>query len=251
MLVNRRGFINVPDLTWFRTTLKGIDETVRKRDARMPDFQWSKKLEMEKRMRDLLHHLSEIALVLKRYVHVSSRDGKNSAGSTPALFAEAERCCQDMRDFVAVEARGKVCDRNGGRVFLETMDDIALLIGRYKELAVQLEMSHPDIPGQFQDDFRILFHDAIEAVEAYIRSYRVFFGNLEEIHDHIHKVFFWSTEAGKSADRIQRALFREDENGDLGRKMHLSLLAKQLCGIANGANDAADHLKTHIVQDRH
>ncbi len=247
----QRGFVNVPDLMWFRTTLKGTSEPLRKRAIYMPVFQLTEKLEMEKRMGDLLHHFSETALFLKRYINGSLQVKPKGFGSAAELIAQAERCCGNVRHFVAAKISDKASARNGSRVFLETMNDITLLLGCYKELIDQLEREYPDIPAEFQEDFRILFHNSIEAVEAYIRSYRVFFGNLEEIHDHIHKVFFWSTEAGKSADRLQKALFRQGEASDLSRTMHLSLLAKQVCRIAYGANDAADHLKMHIVQDMH
>ena len=113
-----------------------------------------------------------------------------------------------------------------------------------------LEREYPDIPQQYQEDFKLLFRDTIEAVEAYVRSYRAFFGNIEEIYDHIHKVFFWSTEAGVTADRLQKALFRE-QNSDLSHEMRLSLLLQQVSRIANEANEAADHLKMHIVQGIH
>jgi len=245
-----KGLVNVPNLIWFRTTLKGTDKPLRKRAMCIPVFQLTEKLEMERRMGDLLHYFSEMSLFLKRYTNGSLRVQPKGLGRPDALIADAERCCQNVRHFIEAEIREKASARNGSRIFLKTMNDIALIICCYKEMFAVLEREYPDIPSQYQEDFKLLFHDTIEAVEAYVHSYRAFFGNIEEIHDHIHKVFFWSTEAGVTADRLQKALFKE-QNSDLSHEMRLSLLLQQVSRIANEANEAADHLKMHIVQGMH
>jgi len=244
-----KGLVNVPNLIWFRTTLRGTDKPLRKKAMYIPVFQLTEKLEMEQRMGDLLHYFSDISLFLKRYINGSLQVKPKGFGSAAALIEEAERCCNNVRHFVEAEITGKAA-ANGSRIFLKTMNDIALIIGCYKEMFAVLEREYPDIPSQYQEDFKLLFRDTIEAVESYVRSYRAFFGNIEEIYDHIHKVFFWSTEAGVTADRLQKALFRE-QNSDLSHEMRLSLLLQQGSRIANEANEAADHLKMHIVQGMH
>jgi len=245
-----KGLVNVPNLMRFKTTLKGMDKPLRKMAMCIPAFQLTEKLEMEQRMGDLLHYFSDISLFLKRYINGSLQVKPKGFGSAAALIAEAERCCKNLRHFIEAEVTEKGSARNGSRIFLKTMNDIALIICCYKEMFAVLEREYPDIPSQYQEDFKLLFHDTIEAVEAYVHSYRAFFGNIEEIHDHIHKVFFWSTEAGVTADRLQKALFKE-QNSDLSHEMRLSLLLQQVSRIANEANEAADHLKMHVAQVMH
>lgn len=127
---------------------------------------------------------------------------------------------------------------------LETMDDV---IDLTKETINQFDVEHPFIPHMFHTSFKELAQTVAHAAEAVVLATRAFFKEVRFVKDHLHKVYFYETEADKVADHLKRDIYADNEL-DLSQKNHLRYFASHIDAIADKAENVADRLSIYTIK---
>lgn len=126
---------------------------------------------------------------------------------------------------------------------LETLDDV---IDMGKETLSQFDIETPQIPSQLNDLYFELAEKAVESSEAMVKAVRAFFKDINQVKDHLHKVYFYEKEADKLAERLKRLIFALDIH--LSHKIHLRYFALHIDQIADRAETVADHLSIYTIK---
>ena len=126
---------------------------------------------------------------------------------------------------------------------LETLDDV---IDMGKETLSQFDIETPQIPSQLNDLYFELAEKAVESSEAMVKAVRAFFKDINQVKDHLHKVYFYEKEADKLAERLKRLIFDLDIH--LSHKIHLRYFALHIDQIADRAEAVADRLSIYTIK---
>lgn len=127
---------------------------------------------------------------------------------------------------------------------LESMDDV---IDLTKETVNQFDVEKPYIPETFRAGFNELAATVAKAAEAVVKATRAFFKEVHVVKHHLHKVYFYESEADKVADHLKRAIFASDVL-DLSQKSHLRYFAAHIDSIADKAESVADRLSIYTIK---
>lgn len=217
-------------------------------------MQLGKEVRLFRRTRDLevqidqfLDALSESALAFKSAVdvylkHRCSEEFTAKHEQVDKLESHADELRRTVEiqlytQTLIPESRGDVLG------LLENLDKIINLI---EGVLWSFSIEQPDIPSDFDDEYRNLVEMTCESVEAVVLASRAFFRNIEAVGDHNHKVMYFETEADKASTRLKKLIFNSDI--DLSHKMHLRGFVENIDDIADWSEDVADRLAIYVIK---
>ncbi len=208
---------------------------------------FKRKIGIEKEVDNFLDHLSEAGLIFKSGVEAYLRGNLDAFEKKLVSIAETEHKGDALRrsleeqlylHTLIPESRGDVL------TLLESMDS---LLDRFKGAMWRFDIERPDIGSEFQEDFKDLVNNVVEAVESLVRSVRAFFKDISAVADHMHKVSYWETESDKTSTALQRSIFRQKELR-LSHRMQLRDFVRHVDKIADRAEDVADDLSIFVIK---
>ncbi len=126
---------------------------------------------------------------------------------------------------------------------LETLDHV---IDTAKKTLTQFDVEIPDIPEEFNEGFKLLAEASVLAAEALVFASRSFFKDINQVKDHLHKVYFYEKEADRISDKLKRRIFRSDLKQS--HKMHLRYFALHVETISDRAEEVADRLSIYTIK---
>ena len=129
---------------------------------------------------------------------------------------------------------------------LGLIENLDQLLNRFEGTLWAFAIEKPDIPEEFNADFETLTDIVVQAVEALVLTSRAFYGNIDEVGDHNHKVRFFEREADKVSMKLKKAIFGSDL--DLSRKRHLRNFVDHIDNVANWAEDIAERLAIYSIK---
>jgi len=122
---------------------------------------------------------------------------------------------------------------------IENMDDIVDIL---ESSLFQFEIERPYIPAEIYADFIKLTELSTMAVESLIPAAKAYFKNPEDIHEKIHRVYFYEKETDKQAQNLKRKVFHDLSSLKLSEKFHLRYFALHIENLSDAAEKAADQL---------
>jgi len=126
---------------------------------------------------------------------------------------------------------------------LETIDDV---IDMAKETLNQFDVEGPAINKSLNDGYNELAQKAGDACEVMVKAVRAFFKDINAVHDHLHKIYFYENEADRIGDHLKRRIFSMDI--DLSHKIHLRYFAQHIDQLADQAEAVADRLSIYTIK---
>jgi len=179
---------------------------------------------------------------VRAYLAGDTRDFEDAIVTIDKLESDADRLSRSVEAHLyshslIPEHRGDVLG------LLENSDNI---IDTAKTSLYQFSVEQPDIPEQFDDEFRKLAEAGYESVEAVIVSARAFFKDVGAVKDNLHKVHHYEKEADSISDRLKRAIFASDL--ELAHKIHLRYFALNVEKISDRAEEVADRLAIYAIK---
>ncbi len=207
-------------------------------------FKATKQLENE--IDEFLDTISDGTLVFKQgvqyYLLEKKSEFSDQLKSIDLLEAKADNLRRTIENklyshSLIPEHRGDVLG------LLETLDDV---IDMGKETLGQFDIETPQIPSKLNDLYFELAEKAVESSEAMVKAVRAFFKDINQVKDHLHKVYFYEKEADKLAERLKRLIFGLDIH--LSHKIHLRYFALHIDQIADRAEAVADRLSIYTIK---
>jgi predicted phosphate transport protein (TIGR00153 family) len=126
---------------------------------------------------------------------------------------------------------------------VETMiDHLDEIIDEAKEILWRFDDEMPDIPKELVADFKLLNKNSVQAAKAVFPAAREFFKAPTKVKEMLTQVYFYENEADNISRTLRRKIFREMEDLDLSRKMHLNYFAIHIETISDKAENLADVL---------
>jgi predicted phosphate transport protein (TIGR00153 family) len=206
-----------------------------------------KKLIIGKQIDDFLDKVSESGLMFKQGMDAYLKANKESFTRKIEEITATEHQGDSLRRSVEEQLYAKTLIPESRGDVLELLESMDSLLDRFKGVLWQFEIEQPEIPPEFNEDFRELVLCVVETVEAIVRSSRAFFVNVFSVSDHIHKVSYWETQSDKISTKLQKNIFRRQDL-QLSQKMQLRDLVRYVDKIADRAEDVADKLSIYIIK---
>jgi len=126
---------------------------------------------------------------------------------------------------------------------LEHMDDV---IDAAKKTLNLFALETPAIPTELHKDFLELAEMAGGAGESVVLATRAFFGDINAVKNHLHKVYFYEKEADRIAARLKRQIF--DSKADLSVKIHQRDFVANVDNLSDMAESVADRLAIYTIK---
>ncbi len=202
---------------------------------------------IEKQINDFLDQVSQAGLIFHQGVIIYLKGDFEKFTAKLDDITEVEHRGDDLRRIIEEHLYSKTLIPESRGDVLELIEKMDSLLDRFKGALWRFDIERPEIQDEFKEDFIELCANAVETVEAIVRSARAFFTNICDVSNHIHKVHFWETEADKTSTRLQRAIFRKEELR-LSHRMLLRDLVHHLDKIADRAEDVADRLNIYVIK---
>jgi predicted phosphate transport protein (TIGR00153 family) len=206
-----------------------------------------KKIGIEKQVDDFLNQISEAGLLFKTGVDIYLKGKKDAFLKKADEIAEVEHRGDSLRRSIEEQLYLKTLIPESRGDVLDLLENMDALLDRFKGAIWRFEIERIEIDSKFHDDFKELVNYVVEASEAMVRSARAFFKNTGAVSDHMHKVFFWETEADKVSTRLQRKIFRQ-EDMRLSHRMQLRDFVRHVDKIADRSEDVADKLSIFVIK---
>ena len=133
---------------------------------------------------------------------------------------------------------------------LQLMEHIDMIIGQLYKNLVQYEIEIPFFPSELNIEFLKLVELASLSVEIAAQAMRDNFRSPQQVHEKIHRIYYYEKEADKLAQAIKRKVFHEMDNFKLSQKIHLRYFTLHVEQIAEEAMKAADLLSILAIKQR-
>jgi len=206
-----------------------------------------KTLIIGKQIDDFFDKVSESGLMFKQGMDAYLKANKDSFTRKFEEITDTEHQGDTLRRSVEEQLYVKTLIPESRGDVLELLESMDSLTDRFKGVLWQFEIENPEIPPEFNEDFKELVLCVVETVEAIVRSSRAFFVNISSVSEHIHKVSYWETQSDKISTRLQRNIFNCQELR-LSQKLQLRDLVRHVDKIADRAEDVADKLSIYIIK---
>ncbi len=204
---------------------------------------------LENQIDEFLDKISEAGLVFSRAMRLYLEQGP-CAEFEGFLQEEVriERRDDDLRRTIETQlyAHTLIPDFRGD--VLSLLEDMDNLVNIYEANLFRFSIERPEIPPEYQRDFRDLTETVVTCVESVVLSARAFFRDIETVRDHNAKVMFYEKEADKLSTKLKRAVFASDL--ELAHKTQLRYFVERVDELANEAEDIADYLAIYSIKRR-
>ena len=125
---------------------------------------------------------------------------------------------------------------------LQMVENIDKVINELDEVAHKFYIEQPDIPKQYQDDFKLLVQQVSDCAENMAISSRAFV----TVRDYSQKVYFLEHESDKTSARLKENVFASDM--ELAHKIQLNMLIGEVADVADKAEDCIDALLIFTIK---
>jgi predicted phosphate transport protein (TIGR00153 family) len=129
---------------------------------------------------------------------------------------------------------------------LGLLDDLDHLLDLVKDRFLGLTIERPAFPEALWPDMTSLVANVVKAVDHTVAASRAYFRNPNDVHEHIHKIGFYESEADAIAVRVRKAIFDSDMH--LAEKIYLRDGVRSVDEIADAAEDVGDRLAIYAVK---
>lgn len=203
--------------------------------------------DLEGQIDEFLDNLSESAVMFRLGVRTFLKEGvngefKQKLKAVNKLESEADELRRNIEKELYThtlipDARGDVLG------LIETLDHVLNLFeGALWAIAIE----KPDIPEEFEPDFRKLTNMVVQAADALVLAARSFFRSPHMVGDYNHKVLVYEKEADKISTRLKTDIF--DSDLSLSHKVHLRNFVELIDNVADWAEDVADRLAIYAIK---
>lgn len=129
---------------------------------------------------------------------------------------------------------------------LQMVENIDKVINELDEVAHKFYIEQPDIPEQYQEDFKLLVKQVSDCAENMAISSRAFFRDFVTVRDYSQKVYFLEHESDKTSARLKENVFASDM--ELAHKIQLNMLIGEVADVADKAEDCIDALLIFTIK---
>ena len=129
---------------------------------------------------------------------------------------------------------------------LQMVENIDKVINELDEVAHKFYIEQPDIPKQYQDDFKLLVQQVSDCAENMAISSRAFFRDFVTVRDYSQKVYFLEHESDKTSARLKENVFASDM--ELAHKIQLNMLIGEVADVADKSEDCIDALLIFTIK---
>jgi len=208
---------------------------------------FSRTKRLEAQFDEFMDRVIEVSLIFERAFRNYLRDGYTEE------FAEA------VKDVSALESRNDELKKDiETRLYEQTLipdlrgDVLSLIkgldsiLGVYQGNCFRIAIEKPDIPQQFNRDFKDLAKTSTACVDSVILASRAFFTNFEAVRDHNVKVMYFETEADMISTRLKTKVFESDL--PMSHKNQLRYFCDKIEETSNCAENVADNLAIYALK---
>ncbi len=201
---------------------------------------------LEGQIDEFLDKVSEGGLLFQRGLTAYMEQSSAIAGEKLEQLVALEKRCDELRrsiettlysEMLIPESRGDVL------VLLADLDD---LVDGFKATLMMLAVERPEVSPEYRRAMSELGGLVIEASEHTVRASRAFFRDAPTIRDFVHKIGYFEAESDGVGLRLLREIF--DSDLPLARKLHLRDMIRQICEIADNAEDCGDRLTIYAIK---
>ncbi|MDO4161527.1 MAG: DUF47 family protein [Pseudomonadota bacterium] len=129
---------------------------------------------------------------------------------------------------------------------LQLVENIDKVINEFDEVAHKFYIEQPDIPLQYQEDFKVLVHQVSDCAENMAIASRAFFRDFATVRDYSQKVYFLEHESDKTWAKLKQNVF--DSDMELAHKIQLNMLIGDVADVADKAEDCIDALLIFTIK---
>ncbi len=201
---------------------------------------------LEGQIDEFLDKVSEGGLIFQRGLNAYLEQSPVLSGAKLEQLAALEKRCDELRrsiemtlysEMLIPESRGDVL------ILLADLDD---LVDGFKATLMMFVVERPDVPQDCRASMSELGDLVIEASEHTVRASRAFFRDAGTIRDFVHKIGYFEAESDGVGLRLRRQVF--DSDLPLARKLHLRDVIREICEIADNAEDCGDRLMIYAIK---
>jgi len=202
--------------------------------------------ELETQIEQFFDAVSEGAIIFRQGVEsYLGGDEERLAQQLEAILAE-EHNADDLRRQIEshLYSHSLIPEQRGDVLgLLESSDDV---IDATNACLAQIDVERPEIPAELADSFAELARLGMEAAEALVRAGRAFFRDVGLVKDHLHKVYFYESEADAVCPSLKRRIF--SSSIDLAHKLQLRQIAEQIERVSDQAEAVADRIAIYAIK---
>ncbi|MCD4829702.1 MAG: DUF47 family protein [Candidatus Cloacimonetes bacterium] len=209
-------------------------------------FSLKRTRQLEHWLDDFTNTLTDAALIFEKavddYLQSHMDDFERRCNDVSAIEKRADSLRRDVEtelyaQTLIPESRGDVLS------ILENSDNVVDCI---KETLMQFSVEQPDIPEEFDLDFKALAHASRDAVDELAKAIHSFFKGESFINNQIHKVYFYEKEADAISEKLKRAIFASPS--ELALKLQLNRFVQLVEDVSNFSESVADRLAIYAIK---
>ena len=197
---------------------------------------------------DLMHDkVIECAMYFKEAIAIFLKEKRSSAYRRASKkIKNIESQADDLRREIesSLYAQNLIPDLRAD--VLQMVENIDKVIKELDEVAHKFYIEQPDIPKQYQDDFKLLVQQVSDCAENMAISSRAFFRDFVTVRDYSQKVYFLEHESDKTSARLKENVFASDM--ELAHKIQLNMLIGEVADVADKAEDCIDALLIFTIK---
>jgi predicted phosphate transport protein (TIGR00153 family) len=202
----------------------------------------------EKEVRKLvLRHLGEVneclhesRNALEEYITGDMESARQRAGLVIEIETRADDLEQQIREAL-LDGAFLPHIRSDIYRLVESVDVIA---GKGENVARFMCDQQPNIPEEFESELLEIFRLSLNCFLELHKALKAYFkpkGEVEALHEHVSRVCEFETEVDVKQSMLTRQIF--SSSLDLGQKVHLQQLVREIGNIADLSEDASDELE--------
>jgi hypothetical protein len=208
-------------------------------------FRRTKALETE--IDEFLDKLSQSALVFKHAISVYLNDGASEEFEEKLHHInELETSADELRRAIETQLYTQTLIPDSRGDVLGLLENLDSVLNQLEGALWGFSIEVPEIPPEYNADYRALADLAVDSVESLVLASRAFFRNIEAVGDHMHKVMFFEKEADKLGTKLKRAIFATELR--LSHKAQLRNFVEHIDNVADMAEDVAERLAIYTIK---
>ena len=197
---------------------------------------------------DLMHDkVIECAMYFKEAIAIFLKEKRSSAYRRASKkIKNIESQADDLRREIesSLYAQNLIPDLRAD--VLQMVENIDKVINELDEVAHKFYIEQPDIPVQYQEDFKLLVKQVSDCAENMAISSRAFFRDFVTVRDYSQKVYFLEHESDKTSASLKEAVFASDL--ELAHKLQLESFLSEVADVADLAEDCVDRLLIYVIK---
>ena len=202
--------------------------------------------ELETQLEQFFDAVSEGAIIFRQGVEsYLNGDGERLAQQLAAI-GDQEHRADDLRRQIESHLYSHPRRHDDGGAVRSLMREPDDVIAAANACLAQIDIERPGIPAELAESFAELARLGMEAAEVLVRAGRAFFRDVGAVKDHLHKVYFYESEADAVCLSLKRRIFTGSI--DLAHKLQLRQIAEQIERVSDQAEAVADRIAIYAIK---